>query len=551
MSWRSEGPCFVFITGGVVSGIGKGITAASLAALLQARGLRVRVRKLDPYLNQDSGTMSPQQHGEVFVTEDGAETDLDLGHYERFTGIEAHRSDSITTGKIYSELMERERRGDFLGQTVQIIPHVTDAIKQAIMRDSESVDVMICEIGGTVGDIEILSFLEALRQMRQDLGVQRTVFLHLAWVMYLPTVGELKTKTVQHSVYGLQRSGIQPDILVCRSSHALDADIRKKIGLFCSVRFENVIEALDVATIYQVPLRFHGAELDARVCQHLGALQPMPDLTPWKNLVFALENPLQTVRIGILSKYGDLPEAYRSLCEALTHGGLPHQCRVEIGFINAEEMENPALDVASLLASYDGLLVPGGYGKRGTEGMIRGIRYAREHKVPFLGICFGMQLALIETARHLAGLQGANSSELDPETLYPVIALLEEWVQEGVLQTYKEELGLGGTMRLGTYPCVLTEDSRLASIYGGQTIIHERHRHRYEVNETYLGPLRAAGITFSGASPGGHVMECIERADHPWFVGTQFHPELKSRPFVPHPIFVSFIEAALTYAQQR
>ncbi len=541
-------PRLIFITGGVVSSLGKGIMAASLGALLLARGAKVRIKKFDPYLNPDCGTMNPYQHGEVFVTDDGAETDMDLGHYERFTGKNAHKVDSITTGKIYQNILERERQGEYLGQTIQVIPHVTDEIKKAMLQDSDDVDFMICEIGGTVGDIEGLPFLESIRQLRHELGVHRTIFVHMAWIMYLSAVGEQKTKPIQHSVQTLQRSGIQPDILVCRSSSNLSLEIRKKIALFCNVQEENVIDAPNVEHIYEVPVVYHEAGLDTQICKHFQCFSQEPILTPWREIGCTLKQLHHVTRVAIVGKYVDFQDAYRSLYEALVHGGMVHNTRVELTFVNGEALEAPDVSCEEIFAQQDAILVPGGYGQRGTEGMIKAITFARENKVPFLGICFGMQLALIEAARSLLHLPDATSSEFNKNAAHPVIALLEEWLHEETLHVYKESFGLGGTMRLGSYPCMVEPGSFLARIYGEAPLVHERHRHRYEVNEKYKDRLvQEAGVVFSGTSAGGHILECIERTDHPWFLGVQFHPELKSRPFAAHPIFVSFVEAALCF----
>lgn len=546
-------PLFVFITGGVMSSLGKGITAATLGALLHARGARVRLRKLDPYLNVDPGTMNPCQHGEVFVTDDGAETDLDIGHYERFAGVNAVRADSITTGKLYLQIIEKERRGDYLGQTVQIVPHVTEAIKQAIMVGSTDVDVMICEIGGTVGDMEGLPFLEAIRQIRHDLGAEHTVFMHLSWVAYLESVKELKTKPVQHSVKELQRSGIQPDVLVCRCSHPLSEDIKKKIGLFCNINMDNVVEARDVHSIYEAPLTYYAAGLDRYVSYLLGPQFNTIDLAPWRAVNAALAHPKHQIKIAVVGKYKDCQDAYKSMYEALVHAGLAQHCRIHTDLILGQDLEEAPGLVDTAFKGYDGILVPGGFGHRGSEGIIQAIRYAREHHIPFFGICFGMQLAVIEAARHQAGLEGANSTELahhKAAPAHPVVGLLVEWMGREALQRYQEESGLGGTMRLGAYTCRLRPDSQIAKIYG-QDMISERHRHRYEVNEAYAEDLEKVGLRISGRCTQGALIECVERPDHPWFIAVQFHPEFKSRPAQPHPLFHSFVEAALQYHKAR
>jgi CTP synthase len=535
---------FIFITGGVVSSLGKGLMAASLAALLQARGYRVRIRKFDPYLNVDPGTMSPYQHGEVYVTDDGAETDLDLGHYERFTGVAARQSDNVTSGRIYQQIITRERRGDYLGATVQVIPHVTDAIKAFAMADIDDLDFVLCEIGGTVGDIESLPFIEAIRQLRNDVGRGNTVFIHVTLVPYIAAAGELKTKPTQHSVRELTSLGIQPDILLCRTEHPLPEGERAKIALFCNVRKEAVIQALDASSIYAVPLQYHAEGLDDEVLRAFG-IEPgaAPDLRRWDDIIDRQKNIEGEVTIGVVGKYVGLPDAYKSLHEALVHGGLANRVKVRINWIDAELFEQPESDVAAALEPMHAILVPGGFGERGSEGKIASVKFARERKVPFFGICLGMQMACIEGARNTAGIADATSSEFGPGGS-PIVGIITEWMSEEGLQKREAGGDLGGTMRLGAYDATLSGNSHVASIYGG-TSISERHRHRYEVNAHYKAPLETGGLVFSGMSPDGELPEIVERPDHPWFVGVQFHPELKSKPFDPHPLFASFIEAAV------
>jgi CTP synthase len=542
---------FVFITGGVVSSLGKGIASAALGALLQARGYAVRLRKLDPYLNVDPGTMSPLQHGEVFVTDDGAETDLDLGHYERFTGVHATRADNATTGRIYSEVIARERHGDYLGATVQVIPHITDAIKDAITGrldegDKGPPDFALIEIGGTVGDIESLPFLEAIRQLGNELGPERVMFVHLTLLPYIPTAGELKTKPTQHSVKELLSVGIQPNMLICRSDREIPSNERRKIALFCNVRPEAVVAALDVDTIYQVPISYHAEGLDREVLRHFRLpFESEPDLSRWQQIVDVVRAPEGEVRIAIVGKYTTLLDSYKSLSEALTHGGIANRVKVRLDWVDSEVFEQPG--TVERLEGVHGILVPGGFGERGTEGKIEAVRFARERKVPFFGICFGMQMAVIETARHLAGLPTASSSEFGPCEV-SVVGLLTEWARGNQIERRKEGGDLGGTMRLGAYPAVLADGSLVRSIYGTPTAI-DRHRHRYEVNVNYRAQLEAAGLRFSGMSPDGLLPENVERVDHPWFVGVQAHPELTSKPFAPHPLFRSFIEAAVKQAR--
>ena len=532
---------YIFITGGVVSSLGKGISAAALGTLLQARGFKVRLRKLDPYLNVDPGTMSPTQHGEVYVTDDGAETDLDLGHYERFTGVPARRSDNVTAGRIYSTVIARERRGDYLGGTVQVIPHVTDAIKEFICTDVDDVDFLVCEIGGTVGDIESLPFLEAIRQLGNEFGPGRALFAHLTLVPWISAAGELKTKPTQHSVKELQSVGIQPGILLCRCDREIPREARRKIALFCNLRPEAVIQALDVDTIYQVPAAYHAEGFDTEVCRHFGLTAPEPDLTSWRRVVERVRQPESAVDIAVVGKYTSLLDSYKSLGEALAHGGIANNVRVRLNWIDSEIFERE--DTVQYLEGVHGILVPGGFGERGAEGKIHAARFARERHVPYFGICFGMQMAVIEAARNLAGIAGAGSTEFGPSK-DPVVGLMTEWTRGNTLERRNEGGDLGGTMRLGAYDAHLAPDSQVRAIYGKDRI-SERHRHRYEVNINYKDRLEAVGLRFSGMSPDGILPEIVERPDHPWFIGVQFHPELKSKPFDPHPLFTSFIEAAI------
>ncbi|MCH8138145.1 MAG: CTP synthase [Proteobacteria bacterium] len=537
---------FIFITGGVVSSLGKGLASAALGALLQARGFKVRLRKLDPYLNVDPGTMSPFQHGEVYVTDDGAETDLDLGHYERFTGVASRQSDNVTAGRIYSTVISRERHGDYLGATVQVIPHVTDAIKEFITADCEDADFLLCEIGGTVGDIESLPFLEAIRQMGNEVGRERAMYVHLTLVPYIATAGELKTKPTQHSVKELLSVGIQPDGLLCRSDREIPYPERRKIAQFCNVREEAVIQALDVDTIYQVPISYHEQGFDELVCRHFGLDQGrQPDLSRWIEIVERVRSPEGEVKIGVVGKYTHLQDSYKSLSEALVHGGISNNVRVNLDWIEAEIFETEG--AVQKLDDVNGILVPGGFGERGTEGKIAAVKFAREHKVPYFGICFGMQMAVIEVARNLAGISGAGSTEFGA-TEKPVVGLLTEWMRGDELERRNAEDNLGGTMRLGAYECHLAPDSRVAGIYD-TPVISERHRHRYEVNINYQEDLESAGLMFSGLSPDKELPEIVELRDHPWFIGVQFHPELRSKPFDPHPLFSSFIEAAVNQSR--
>jgi CTP synthase len=532
---------FIFITGGVVSSLGKGLASAALGALLQARGHSVRLCKLDPYLNVDPGTMSPYQHGEVFVTDDGAETDLDLGHYERFTGRPATRRDNITTGRIYQNILTRERRGDYLGATIQVIPHVTNAIKDFILDGGDGFDFVLVEIGGTVGDIEGLPFFEAIRQLGNELPRRNVVYIHLTLLPFIPSAGELKTKPTQHSVKELRSIGIQPDILLCRTDRPIPKDEKRKLSLFCNVRESAVIEARDANNIYAVPEAYHAAGLDSEVLAAFGIEGPPPDLERWRVIDERIRNPEGAVTIAIVGKYTGLKDAYKSLIEALSHGGIANKVKVDLDWIESEVFERE--DPAPFLEHVDGILVPGGFGQRGAEGKIRAAQFARERRVPYFGICFGMQMAVIEAARNLCGIEAANSTEFGA-TPEPVVGLMTEWLKGNELQKRVRNGDLGGTMRLGAYSALLERGSRVEDIYG-KSDISERHRHRYEVNTGYQARLEQHGMRFSGMSPDGLLPEIIEYADHPWFIGVQFHPELKSRPFEPHPLFASFIEAAV------
>jgi len=535
---------YIFITGGVVSSLGKGLMAASLAALLQARGYSVRIRKFDPYLNVDPGTMSPYQHGEVYVTDDGAETDLDLGHYERFTGVPSRQSDNVTSGRIYQQIIARERRGDYLGATVQVIPHVTDAIKAFARAETDDVDFVLCEIGGTVGDIESLPFIEAIRQLKNEEGRGKAISIHVTLVPYIAAAGELKTKPTQHSVRELAALGVQPDVLVCRCEHPLPPSERAKIALFCNVPASAVIPALDAKSIYAVPLQYHGEGLDIEVLRAFG-IEPAaaPDLSRWTEIMDRLTNPQGEVTIGVVGKYVGLQDAYKSLNEALVHGGIANRVKVNVRWIDAELFEGDDVETLAQLEPCDAILVPGAFGERGAEGKIAAIRFARERRIPYFGICFGMQMACIEGARNLAGIADASSTEFGP-TEQPVVGLITEWMGRDGLEKREEQGDLGGTMRLGAYEAKLTGNSVVAGIYGGDTIF-ERHRHRYEVNTHYKDALEKGGLVFSGMSPDGTLPEIVERPDHPWFVAVQFHPELKSKPFDPHPLFASFVGAAV------
>ncbi len=535
---------FIFITGGVLSSLGKGLAAAAIGALLEARGLKVTFQKLDPYINVDPGTMNPFQHGEVFVTDDGAETDLDLGHYERYTHAELGQRHNYTSGRIYHSVITKERRGDYLGGTVQVIPHVTDEIKQAVLQLDGEADIAIIEIGGTVGDIEGLPFLEAIRQLRGDLGKEHTLYIHVTYVPFIRAAGELKTKPTQHSVKELRSIGIQPDILLCRSEIGLSKEIKDKIALFCDVDTDRVITARDVKCIYDVPVRFHEEGLDERVIEALNIWTRAPVLTEWEDLMARVKEPQYKVRIAMVGKYVNLRESYKSLNEALFHGGVANSCQVEIDFINSEDARGD--DLERRLSRVDGVLVPGGFGSRGIPGKLEAISYARENNIPFLGICLGMQLCVIEFARKKAGLALADSTEFARSTPDPVIYLMKEWYdyRSGTVQVRDEKSQKGGTMRLGAYPCKLVDGTYAHDAYGVEEIF-ERHRHRYEFNNEYRDVLENAGMRFAGLSPNGELVEIVELPDHPWFLGCQFHPEFKSRPLNPHPLFVSFIRAAL------
>ena len=539
---------YVFITGGVVSSLGKGLASAALGALLQARGYKVRLRKLDPYLNVDPGTMSPYQHGECFVTDDGAETDLDLGHYERFTGRPANKRDNITTGRIYQDILNAERRGDFLGGTVQVIPHVTNAIKEWIVEGNEDYDFVLCEIGGTVGDIEGLPFFESIRQLGNDLPRNQAIYIHLSYMPYLAAAGELKTKPTQHSVKELREIGIQPDILLVRADREIPKGERNKLALFCNVRPEAVIQALDARSIYDVPNMYHQEGLDQQVLDAFGIdPAPKPDMSVWRQITEKIHEPEGNVTIAVVGKYTELKDAYKSLMEALVHGGIANSVRVNLDWVDSEGLESR--DIAAALGGADAILVPGGFGERGAEGKIAAARFARANHVPYLGICFGMQMAVIEAARNLAGMEDANSTEFG-DTDTPVVGLLTEWLRGNALERRQENGDMGGTMRLGAYPAVLGEGSLIRDVYGDDRI-EERHRHRYEVNVDYRDRLEEAGLRFAGMSPDGVLPETVEypRETHPWFVGVQYHPELKSRPFEPHPLFASFVAAAVEHGR--
>ncbi len=535
---------YIFITGGVVSSLGKGLASAALGALLQARGYKVRLRKLDPYLNVDPGTMSPYQHGEVFVTDDGAETDLDLGHYERFTGVSATRGDNITTGQIYKTIIEKERRGDYLGATVQVIPHVTNEIKSFVLSDAGGADFVLVEIGGTVGDIEGLPFFEAIRQLGQELPRGACVFVHLTLLPFVKTAGEMKTKPTQHSVRELRAIGIQPDILLCRCEQPIPPDEKRKIALFCNVRETAVIQAMDSDSIYAVPLDYHREGLDREILDAFSLHDaPAPDLTRWQGIAEHIRHPDGEVTVAVVGKYTVLKDAYKSLIEALVHGGLANNVKVNLDWVESEAFEGEPGAAAARLEGVHAILVPGGFGERGAEGKIRAVQFARERRVPYFGICFGMQMAVIEAARNVAGILGASSSEFGP-TDEPLVGLMTEWLRGNQLEQRREGHDLGGSMRLGAYDATLVEGSKVGGIYGAHDI-SERHRHRYEVNIGYREAIEGAGLRFTGLSPDGLLPEIVERSDHPWFVGVQFHPELKSRPFQPHPLFASFVAAAL------
>lgn len=545
-----KGAKYIFVTGGVLSSLGKGLASASIGALLESRGLTVTLQKLDPYINVDPGTMNPFQHGEVFVTDDGAETDLDLGHYERFTHARLGHDNNYTTGKIYDLVISKERRGDYLGGTVQVIPHITDEIKNSVRRVSKGVDIVIVEIGGTIGDIESLPFLEAIRQFRIDAGKENVLYIHLTLVPYIGTAGELKTKPTQHSVKELRSIGIQPDILLCRTDRSLSKDIKAKIALFCNVGTDAVITAKDVDFIYEVPLGFHNEGLDDKIVELLNIWTRDPRLEDWGKLCQQLKQPEYEVNIAIVGKYVDLTESYKSLNEALVHGGIPNRCRVNLIYVDSETITPESC--ADKLKGADGILVPGGFGSRGIEGKICAARYARENKIPFFGICLGMQIAVVEFARHVAGMERAHSSEIDENTPYPVIYLMKEWYDEQTKTIQKRDVDSekGGTMRLGAYPCKLEKETLAFTAYAKEKI-SERHRHRYEFNNDYTDRLREAGLIISGTSPQGDLVEIVEIKDHPWYLGCQFHPEFKSRPMDPHPLFRDFIKAALANGQFR
>lgn len=534
---------YIFITGGVVSSLGKGLASSSIGALLELRGLKVTFLKFDPYINVDPGTMNPFQHGEVYVTDDGAEADLDLGHYERYTSIKTSKKNNYTTGQIYDSVISKERRGDYLGSTVQVIPHITDEIKSKVFDLANDVDIVIVEVGGTVGDIESLPFLEAIRQIRGDVGRENTLYIHLTLVPYIETAGELKTKPTQHSVKELREIGIQPDILLCRTDRLLSPEIKGKIALFCNVERDAVITAKDVDTVYEVPIAFHQEGIDDKITEKLNIWSARPNLSGWERIVKRIKSPKFETTIAVVGKYVSLVESYKSLTEALVHGGIANDARVHLRYVDSEKIEKEGPDL--LLQDVDGILVPGGFGARGINGKIRAIQFAREKKFPFFGICLGMQCAVIEVARHCAGLKKANSTEFDPRTPHPVIFLLEDWLdREQRIQKRDSDTPKGGTMRLGAYPCRLEEKSLAMSAYG-KKLIYERHRHRYEFNNEYLSPLSRAGMVFSGTSPGRELVEIIELKGHPWFLGCQFHPEFKSKPTDPHPLFKEFIRASL------
>jgi CTP synthase len=541
---------FIFVTGGVLSSLGKGLASAAIGALLESRGLTVTIQKLDPYINVDPGTMNPFQHGEVYVTDDGAETDLDLGHYERFTHAKLNRDNNFTTGKIYHSVITKERRGDYLGGTVQVIPHITDEIKRSIKLVADSVDIVIVEIGGTVGDIESLPFLEAIRQFRTDVGKENALYIHLTLVPYIGTAGEVKTKPTQHSVKELRSIGIQPDILLCRTNKYLPKEIKAKIALFCNVTVEEVITAKDVECIYEVPLVFHKEGLDQKIVEKLNIWTRAPRLDHWEEIVRSLKEPTLSVTIAIVGKYVDLTESYKSLNEALRHGGIPNDCRVNLKFVDSEKMEKD--NCKEMLKDIDGILVPGGFGSRGIEGKICAAKYAREDKIPYFGICLGMQIAVIEFARNAAGMAGAHSQEFDKNTPYPVIYLMTEWYDDktGTVQRRDVTSDKGGTMRLGAYPCMIKKDTLAYKAYGISDI-SERHRHRYEFNNAFIDRLEEKGLVISGTSPDAELVEIVEIKDHPWYLGCQFHPEFKSSPMDPHPLFREFIRASLVYSKTR
>ncbi|MDL1978662.1 MAG: CTP synthase [Deltaproteobacteria bacterium] len=541
---------FIFVTGGVLSSLGKGLASAAIGAILESRGLSVTFQKLDPYINVDPGTMNPFQHGEVFVTDDGAETDLDIGHYERFSHARLGKKNNFTTGKIYHSVIMKERRGDYLGGTVQVIPHITDEIKNSIMLMANSADVAIVEIGGTIGDIEALPFQEAIRQFKWDVGKENVLYIHLSFVPYIKTAGEVKTKPTQHSVKELRSIGIQPDIILCRTDQFLSNKIKAKIALFCNVAVDNVITAKDVETIYEVPLLLHQEHLDDRILDSLHMWTRAPRLDAWEELVRRIKNPRHSVRIAVVGKYVDLKESYKSLNEALVHGGIENESEVLLDFVDSEALEGS--DCNDILGNADGILVPGGFGLRGIEGKIKAVRFAREQKVPFFGICLGMQVAVIEFARNVVGMNGANSVEFDEHTDFAVIYLMTEWYDHQKRKVEKRDVSSekGGSMRLGAYPCLLREGSFACNAYSKKEI-SERHRHRYEFNNDFRSALEEKGLIISGTSPDGELVEIIEIADHPWFLGCQFHPEFKSRPMDPHPLFRDFIKGALKYKTRK
>jgi CTP synthase len=541
---------FIFVTGGVLSSLGKGLASAAIGALLESRGLTITLQKLDPYINVDPGTMNPFQHGEVFVTDDGAETDLDLGHYERFTHAKLGRNNNFTTGKIYHSVITKERRGDYLGGTVQVIPHITDEIKKSILSVSQDVDVVIVEVGGTIGDIESLPFQEAIRQFKSDRGKENVLYVHVTFVPYISAAGEVKTKPTQHSVKELRSIGIQPDILLCRTDRFLSKELKSKIALFCNVDVDQVITAKDVEAIYEVPLVFHQEGLDDKIIELLNIWTRSPRLTDWERLVEKIKHPKDSVTIAIVGKYIHLRESYKSLNEALSHGGIANDCKVNLDFVDSESIDES--NCRQRLEAADGILVPGGFGARGIEGKLRAIQLAREEKIPFFGICLGMQMAVVEYARHLAGMEGTHSTEFDEATPFPVIYLMTEWFDYKSKTIQKRDMASdkGGTMRLGAYPCILAEDSLAYRAYG-QKEVSERHRHRYEFNNDFRERLEQAGLVMSGISPDGQLVEIVEVRDHPWFLGCQFHPEFKSRPMNPHPLFVSFIRSALDHKNRR
>jgi CTP synthase len=540
---------YIFVTGGVVSSLGKGLASASIGALLESRGLKVNFLKFDPYINVDPGTMNPFQHGEVYVTEDGAETDLDLGHYERYTNVKTSKKNNFTTGLIYDAVISKERRGDYLGGTVQVIPHITDEIKSKIFDLGQDVDIVIIEVGGTVGDIESLPFLEAIRQIRNDLGRENTLYIHLTLVPYIHTAGELKTKPTQHSVKELREIGIQPDILLCRTDRFLSPEIKSKIALFCNVDKDAVITAKNVETVYEVPIVFHQEGLDEKIVEKLNIWTGRPNLGDWERIIKKIKHPRFETTIAVVGKYVSLVESYKSLTEALGHGGIANDTRVNLKYVDSEQVEKEGPE--QFLRESSGILVPGGFGTRGIEGKIKAIQYAREKKIPYFGICLGMQCAVIEMARHCAGLKGANSSEFDPHTPHPVIYLMEEWVdREQTLQRRSTDTPMGGTMRLGLYPCRLEEETHAMQAYN-KRLVYERHRHRYEFNNAYMDILGKEGLLFSGISPDKELVEIVELKGHPWFLGCQFHPEFRSKPMDPHPLFREFIKASLNYGKKR